>query len=206
MPRWSAPRSGRPAACRSPATNPSHTATRCSAPSPTGRPVSPATRSGADCAATLACLRRWACRSTPRRRQRRNRPAAACDGLPRRRGPSTPPIPGRRCGCWPASLAAHPFRTVIIGDASLTAPPDATRHRPADPRWARAFDVRRRPAAADHRRGRACRASPIEPDVPSAQVKSGVLLAGLHAAGRTVVIEPAADTGSYGAGARPRSA
>jgi 3-phosphoshikimate 1-carboxyvinyltransferase len=31
-----------------------------------------------------------------------------------------------------------------------------------------------------------------QPDVPSAQVKSSVLLAGLHASGRTVVVEPAA--------------
>ena len=30
------------------------------------------------------------------------------------------------------------------------------------------------------------------PDVPSAQVKSSVLLAGLHASGRTTVMEPAA--------------
>ena len=31
-----------------------------------------------------------------------------------------------------------------------------------------------------------------EPEVPSAQVKSSILLAGLHATGHTLVIEPAA--------------
>ena len=45
-------------------------------------------------------------------------------------------------------LAAHPFRTVIGGDASLSRPPDAPRHRAVDPHGG--VDCRRRrPAAAD---------------------------------------------------------
>ncbi|MCK7529366.1 MAG: hypothetical protein MZV64_73375 [Ignavibacteriales bacterium] len=52
-----------------------------------------------------------------------------------------------------------------------------------------------RPAGACRRRCRAggCTGSTCGTPVPSAQVKSAVLFAGLHAEGVTAVVEPAAD-------------
>ena len=81
------------------------------------------------------------------------------------------------------------------------APPDAPRDRAAG---AHGRPHRRdgRPCAAHGARHGAARRLPIAPEVPSAQVKSAVLLAGLHAEGTTSVTEPRADARSHGAGAR----
>ncbi len=78
--------------------------------------------SGADCAATLACLRALgvpivSAGGTVEITGR------GLHGLCARRSRWTRPTPAPRCGCWPASLAAHPFRTVIVGDASLSRRP-----------------------------------------------------------------------------------
>lgn len=86
-------------------------------------------------------------------------------------------------------LAGHPFRSVLDGDRSLRQRP---MRRIADP-------LTRMGARIETREGRAplvidggpLRAITFEPEVPSAQVKTAVLLAGLHAEGDTTVIEPA---------------
>jgi 3-phosphoshikimate 1-carboxyvinyltransferase len=86
-------------------------------------------------------------------------------------------------------LAAHPFRSVIGGDASLSRRP---MRRVIEPLQGMGAKI----AAADGRPpltidGALLRGISYSPDVPSAQVKSAILLAGLHANGRTTVIEPA---------------
>ncbi len=89
-------------------------------------------------------------------------------------------------------LAGHPFTSVLTGDGSL-------RSRPMERVLA---PLRRMGLEADCREGgrlpaRLTGASPLMPiryetPVPSAQVKSAVLLAGLHAPGETTVVERAA--------------
>ena len=146
---------------------------------------------GADCAATLACLQ--ALGATVRRTgadtveiegrgvRGLQAPAAPLDAAnsghddaAAGRHPRGPRLPDRRSAAT-RSLSRRPMRRVIE---------PLTTHGGAD-------RLRRRPAAADDRRRRP---APITytPDVPSAQVKSAVLLAGLQTAGRTTVIEPAA--------------
>ena len=142
---------------------------------------------GADCAATLECLR----------------------GLGvtiRRTGPGSMTILGRGLGGLQAPdnaldalnsgttmrllsgiVAGHPFRTVMTGDASLQRRPMRRIIDPLTKMGAR-IDARdgRPPLTIE---GGSLHGITHEPQVPSAQVKSGVLLAGLHASGRTRVGE-----------------
>ena len=86
-------------------------------------------------------------------------------------------------------LAAHPFRTSVTGDDSLRRRPMRRIIVPLERMGARiASDEGRPPLTIDG----ASRLTAIdfEPEVPSAQVKSAVLLAGLHAEGVTSVQEP----------------
>ena len=101
---------------------------------------------GADCAATLACLAALGVRST------RAGGTVTIDGLgawaacARRRGPLDAANSGTSMRLLAGLLAAHPFRTVIGGDASLSRRPmrrviePLTAHGGVDCR-------RRRPAA-----------------------------------------------------------
>jgi 3-phosphoshikimate 1-carboxyvinyltransferase len=144
---------------------------------------------GADCAATLGCLRDLgvAVRAT---------------------GPSGWAIAGRGVGGLRAAdtpldavnsgttirllsgiLAGHAFRTVIGGDDSLQRRPMRRIIEPLTRMGARIDSAGgRAPLTID---GGSLQGIVHEPEVPSAQVKSGVLLAGLHASGRTRVVEPA---------------
>jgi 3-phosphoshikimate 1-carboxyvinyltransferase len=88
-------------------------------------------------------------------------------------------------------LTAHPFRSTMIGDESLTRRPMRRVIAPLE----------RMGAHIDSRDGRPpltieglASPTPIDfqPEVPSAQVKSAVLLAGLHANGVTRVRETTA--------------
>ncbi len=89
-------------------------------------------------------------------------------------------------------LAGHPFTAVVTGDASLRRRPMGRVAAPLRAMGATilARDGDRLPLTV---RGRAD-LLPLEwrSEIASAQVKSAVLLAGLHAAGRTVLEEPAA--------------
>jgi 3-phosphoshikimate 1-carboxyvinyltransferase len=142
---------------------------------------------GADCAATLECLR----------------------GLGvtiRRTGPGSMTISGRGVGglLAPANVldalnsgttmrllsgivAGHPFRTVLTGDASLQRRPMRRIIDPLTKMGARIDAPDGRPPLTID--GGSLHGITHEPQVPSAQVKSGVLLAGLHASGRTRVVE-----------------
>ena len=188
------------------ATNRSHIATRCLPRLPTARRTSPAIPPAATARRRSRACAGWACSIDelgarcqglrPRdRRARPRRPAA------RRPSCSTPAIPGSTIRMLAGILAAHPF---------------AATHRPATTRcaagrcaasscrssaWARASSRDDgRPPLTIHG---AAHLTPIDyqPDVPSAQVKSAVLLAGLHAAGDDARHRAARHARPYGAGA-----
>jgi 3-phosphoshikimate 1-carboxyvinyltransferase len=88
-------------------------------------------------------------------------------------------------------LAAHPFTTTLFGDASLSRRPMRRVIAPLTEMGAR-FEATPgdRPPLVIH--GERLHALQFQPEVPSAQVKSAVLLAGLHVSGTTSVTEPAA--------------
>jgi 3-phosphoshikimate 1-carboxyvinyltransferase len=145
---------------------------------------------GADCAATLACLQALGVRI--------RRPAPAVLEIEGRglRGLQPPPAPldaansGTTMRLLAGVVAAHAFDSVLDGDSSLARRP---MRRVIDPliRMGASIDARDgRPPLTIH--GAALHGITFKPDVPSAQVKSAVLLAGLQAKGRTVVEEPAA--------------
>jgi 3-phosphoshikimate 1-carboxyvinyltransferase len=86
-------------------------------------------------------------------------------------------------------LASAPFRSVLTGDRSLSARP---MERVAGPLREMGAEITTQeghaPMAVE---GRGLHAITFAPDVPTAQVKSAVLLAALTAEGETVVREPA---------------
>jgi 3-phosphoshikimate 1-carboxyvinyltransferase len=84
-------------------------------------------------------------------------------------------------------LAGHPFITELRGDASLSRRPMRRVIEPLERMGCRIDASEGRPPLTIH--GTALHAITHQPDVPSAQVKSAVLLAGLHAAGTTTVVE-----------------
>jgi 3-phosphoshikimate 1-carboxyvinyltransferase len=86
-------------------------------------------------------------------------------------------------------LAAQPFRTTITGDESLRQRPMRRIIGPLERMGARVTALQERPPLTIEGTLRLA-AIDFEPEVPSAQVKSAVLLAGLHADGVTRVHEP----------------
>jgi 3-phosphoshikimate 1-carboxyvinyltransferase len=152
---------------------------------------------GADCAATLACLEALGVRVSRRHQDSDGETGdatLAIDGLGPRglRAPSTAldaANSGTSMRLFSGLLAAHPFRSVLIGDASLSRRP---MRRVIDPLTRMGATI----TAADGRPpltidGASLHGISHRPEVPSAQIKSAVLLAGLHADGRTTVNEPA---------------
>ena len=149
---------------------------------------------GADCRSTLACLGQLGVRvdiaPDPDGGLAVEIEGRALGGLCAPEGPLDAGNSGTTVRLLSGILAAQPFTTTLTGDASL-------RHRPMrrviDPLTAMGASLS---AQADHLpltiTGGALRSIEWTCPVPSAQVKSTVLLAGLHAAGRTTVHEPAA--------------
>lgn len=87
-------------------------------------------------------------------------------------------------------LAGEPFRTVLVGDESLSRRPMRRVLEPLQRMGARIAAVDgHAPLTIDGTRLHGVR---HELTVASAQVKSAILLAGLHAEGETTVVEPAA--------------
>jgi 3-phosphoshikimate 1-carboxyvinyltransferase len=145
--------------------------------------------SGADCAATLECLRALGV-PIVRDGGRVEITGRGLHGLTRAATPVDAANSGTTMRLLAGLAAAHPFRTVIVGDASLTRRPMRRVMAPLTQMGATIqSDDGRPPLTID---GARLHGVTYRPDVPSAQVKSSVLLAGLHASGRTVVIEPAA--------------
>src|SRR5262245_2668341 len=143
---------------------------------------------GADCAATLACLEALGVRVS------RGRTMTISGTGPRGlRAPSAPldaANSGTSMRLLAGLLAAHPFTTTMGGDASLSRRPMRRVIEPLTRMGATIDSHDGRPPLTIH--GTSLRAITHVPDVPSAQVKSAVLLAGLHADGRTAVKEPTA--------------
>jgi len=151
---------------------------------------------GADCASTLACLASLgAIVSRTPAPEDGDPPIVAIEGRGLR-GLSAPAGP-LDCGNSGSTLrmlggvvAAHPFVSTLIGDASLSRRP---MRRIIGPLTQMGATVTAgpgdRPPVVIH--GSSLSGILFAPDTPSAQVKSAVLLAGLQAAGETRVIEPA---------------
>lgn len=147
---------------------------------------------GGDCASTLACLRGLGVRIEQTGRD--------ADGLQlvvegRGLGGLTPPSSmldagnsGSTMRMLSGILAAHPFSTAVTGDDSLRRRPMRRVIVPLERMGARIASHDGRPPLTIQ--GTAA-LDPIDftPDVPSAQVKSAILLAGLHANGVTRVHE-----------------
>ena len=152
---------------------------------------------GADCASTLACLRALgvSVEGPDPPDEAARRPAVTIDG--RGVGGLTPPRApldagnsGTTLRLLSGVLAGHPFTSVLTGDASLRRRPMRRIIEPLSRMGARVAGELDRPpltVAGSHLAG-----IDFTPTVPSAQVKSAVLLAGLHAEGVTTVRETAA--------------
>src|SRR5918992_1491386 len=85
-------------------------------------------------------------------------------------------------------LTAHPFEATLDGDGSLRRRPMRRIIAPLERMGARLSAVDGRPPLTV-RGTRAVQALEYQPEVPSAQVKSAILFAGLHADGMTTVRE-----------------
>jgi 3-phosphoshikimate 1-carboxyvinyltransferase len=144
---------------------------------------------GADCQSTLACLSRL---GVDIQRGEQGVVTVVGRGL---RGWSSPSglldagNSGSTMRMLAGLLAAQPFNTQLVGDASLSRRPMRRVIEPLSRMGARIEATDGHAPLTIH--GAALRAIAYRPDLPSAQVKSAVLLAGLCAEGRTSVTEPA---------------
>lgn len=147
--------------------------------------------SGADCASTLDCLRALGVAVVEPDAGTRRITGRGLGGLQPPAGPLDCGNSGSTMRMLAGILAAHRFATVLTGDASLSRRPMGRVMAPLIQMGARltATDGQRPPLTVQ---GAALTAIAHTPAVPSAQVKTAVLLAGLHANGRTSVHEPAA--------------
>lgn len=144
---------------------------------------------GADCAATLSCLRALGVTIDVAAPGEVRISGRGIGGL----RPAARAVDAANSGTTMRLLAGiaagHPFRTVIVGDDSLSRRP---MRRVIDPLTRMGATIAaeggRPPLTID---GGTLTGITWQPEVPSAQVKSSILLAGLHARGRTTVVEPA---------------
>ncbi len=151
---------------------------------------------GADCASTLTCVAALgATISRTASREATDPPLVTIDGRGVR-GLRSPAAPldcgnsGSTMRMLAGLVAAHPFLSTLVGDASLSRRPMRRIIGPLAQMGAAvtAGPGDRPPVTI---RGGDLRGIQFAPETPSAQVKSAVLLAGLQASGETVVIEPA---------------
>ena len=148
---------------------------------------------GGDCASTLGCLRSLGVTIEQVGRDARGLRVTVAGRGPR--GLLTPSTTldagnsGSTMRMLAGILAAHPFRASMTGDASLRRRPMRRVIVPLERMGARIHSSDGRPPLTIEGTSRL---SPIdlEPDVPSAQVKSCVLFAGLYTDGITRVVEP----------------
>lgn len=147
---------------------------------------------GADCHSTLTVLRGLGVEIDE---QRDGSPGAITvmgRGNGRLRSPARPldaANSGTTMRLMAGVLAGHPFTSTLVGDASLSRRPMRRVIAPLERMGARIESVDG--CAPLVVQGTRLHAIAHEPEVPSAQVKSAVLLAGLHADGVTQVTEPA---------------
>lgn len=144
---------------------------------------------GADCAATLTCLERLGV-SVQRRESGLRIEGHGFEGLRAPDAALNAANSGTTLRLLAGIVAGRPFRCVLEGDASLARRP---MRRVMEPLSRMGAVI----TARDWRPPLTIEGAPLHgishrPEVPSAQVKSAVLLAGLQAAERTSVVEPAA--------------
>jgi 3-phosphoshikimate 1-carboxyvinyltransferase len=149
---------------------------------------------GADCCATLDCLQRTGVDVNRTRTADRGLTVEiAGRGL---RGLRAPGVTldaqnsGTTMRLLAGVLAAQPFSSTIKGDESLSRRPMGRVIVPLELMGARVESHHHKPPLTIH--GSALRGIRHRTEVPSAQVKSAVLLAGLQADGTTIVEEPVA--------------
>jgi 3-phosphoshikimate 1-carboxyvinyltransferase len=145
---------------------------------------------GADCRSTLACLRALGVDVTEGADGTVTLLGRGFGQLRSPSGPLDAGNSGTTMRLLAGVLAGHPFSATMIGDASLSRRPMRRVMAPLERMGARFESTDGRPPLTVH--GTRLRAIAHEPETPSAQVKSAVLLAGLHAEGTTSVLEPAA--------------
>ncbi len=148
---------------------------------------------GADCLSTLECLRALgvSVRRTPE--SPGSRETVQIDGRgPRGLTPAAGPLDAGNSGTtmrlMSGILAAHEFQTVMGGDSSLSRRPMKRVIRPLTEMGATIGSEDGRPPLVIT--GARLHGISHRPEVPSAQIKSAVLLAGLQAEGETTVLEP----------------
>jgi len=151
---------------------------------------------GADCASTLACLASLGVIVSRTPAPDAQDPSIVTIQGRGRRGLVAPTGPldcgnsGSTMRMLGGVVAAHPFISTLVGDASLSRRP---MRRIIGPLTQMGAVVTAgpgdRPPIVIH--GASLAGIRFAPDTPSAQVKSAVLLAGLQASGETCVIEPA---------------
>lgn len=145
---------------------------------------------GADCRTTLACLAALGVEvDEPAPGGPVSLVGRGLGGLQPAAGPVDCGNSGTTMRLMAGVLAAHPFSSTLTGDASLSRRPMRRVMTPLAQMGARFEAEEGRPPLTIH--GAALHGMTYEPEVPSAQVKSAVILAGLHAAGPTSVIESA---------------
>jgi 3-phosphoshikimate 1-carboxyvinyltransferase len=145
---------------------------------------------GADCRSTLACLGRLGVETSQgmdgsvtvlgRGIGRLSSPSATLDA-----GNS-----GTTMRLLAGIVAGHPFSSRLVGDRSLSGRPMRRVIEPLERMGAKIDATDGHPPLVVH--GARLQGIVHRPEVPSAQVKSAVLLAGVHAAGTTTVVESAA--------------
>lgn len=147
---------------------------------------------GGDCASTLQCLAGLGV-SIVRRQESDGAPQVQIEGrrlggLQEAAGPLDCGNSGSTMRMLSGVLAAHAFRTTLTGDRSLSRRPMRRIIIPLAQMGAR-IDATAGDKPPITILGRDLRAIDYAPEVPSAQVKTAVLLAGLHAGGLTRVTE-----------------
>lgn len=148
---------------------------------------------GADCASTLRCLRSLGVKIEELGRDGSTGLRLRIAGRGLLGLASSPAVldagnSGTTMRLLAGMLAAHPFDTVMAGDESLSRRPMRRIVVPLERMGARIDSHDGTPPLTIHGTA-ALRAIDFEPEVPSAQIKSCVLLAGLHAQGVTRVSE-----------------
>jgi 3-phosphoshikimate 1-carboxyvinyltransferase len=143
---------------------------------------------GADCASTLACLEALGVEIRPLGRNGIEIVGRGLRGLRPAAGSLDAGNSGTTMRLLAGVLAAHPFSTTILGDASLSRRPMRRVVEPLSRMGAR-FETAEGGRPPLHVHGADLRAIEYDMPVASAQVKSAILLAGLHADGTTAVRE-----------------
>ena len=143
---------------------------------------------GADCASTLSCLRARGVAVQHEGTSVRIH-GRGFSGLHAAPGPLDAGNSGSTLRMLAGVLAGRPFESVLTGDASLRQRPVERVAAPLRAMGATALPTDGRPPLTI--RGGTLRSIAWDLPVPSAQVKTAVLLAGLQATGTTTVNEPA---------------